>query len=447
MKPIALTRTCVKGVSLALHRSAFILLLLVFHLPHNAAGMLLQKSRHAVWEINNYNMKPGEALGKYSPSRGTAFAISSNTFISNFHVFRNLVYGGASLNGISLVQENNPTQLKVNRVLSVSATYDLVLFEIKGSVENYLNLAKSSSLSENHQLLVLGYLKGEVTEVQKSGNVIYEDALSYGFQSHRGSLSGMSGGPVLNESGEVVGVSHGNAKSAPYVYVVKTKNVHSFISGDLGIECDDIYLKSCILLGMAWTEELAQNGDPIAQFQIARSDSYITLTPKNPSLKLHWLEESAKSGFVPSQYLLGNKYYYGKDANIRKDFETAFYWHQKAADQNHVFSQGILGFMYYYGQGTEKDLEKATYWMQKAADQGDTFYQDFLRETIWPQLNTEAKEGLLKAYARKTLRQELTLLKEKLEEKLYSRFPGCTETPDPCGMLIEGLMKETLKGF
>ena len=215
MKPIALIHTHVRGVAWALHRFVLILLLFACHVPLNAAGMPLEDAPRAVWEINNYGMKIKPASGKYFPRRASAFAISPNTFLTSFHFFRNIVYGSTSLNDLALIQEHNSRVLKVNRLLSVSATYDLVLFEIRGSVENYLNLAEYFSVNDSHHLSVLGYLDGSAAEVQSVREINYEDLLSYGFPTDRGNLSGISGGPALNERGEVVGVAYTAIELSP----------------------------------------------------------------------------------------------------------------------------------------------------------------------------------------------------------------------------------------
>ena len=237
MNSIALIHTHVRGVAWVLHRSALILLLFACHVPLNAAGMPLEEAPHAVWEINNYGMKVKPASGTYSPHRASAFAISPNTFLTSFHFFSNIVYGSTSLNDLALIQEHNSRVLKVNRLLSVSATYDLVLFEIRGSVENYLNLAEYFSLNDSHHLSVLGYLDGSAAEVQSVREINYEDLLSYGFPTDRGNLGGMSGGPALNERGEVVGVAYTTIDLLPYLLIIKTEHIQKFTAGGLGLEC------------------------------------------------------------------------------------------------------------------------------------------------------------------------------------------------------------------
>ena len=206
------------------------------------------------------------------------------------------------------------------------------------------------------------------------------------------------------------------------------------MAGGLGLECSSLDLKPCILRGIDRAEDLAQTGDPIAQYQLASQSSKIAL--KDPSLALLWLKESAQSGFAPSQNLLGNKYYQGED-NIKKDFETAFYWYEKGARQNDFLSQRMLGNLYYDGHSVEKNLELFIHWFQKAANLGDSESEEYLKKHMPNQVKRDA-------YARTILKEELTLLEEKLKEKMRSRFPGCVGSYDPCGVLIEGLMEGLL---
>ena len=167
MKLASLARKFAPSVTL----SAFLLFLVAFQSPFEASGsplLQVEKAHHAVWEVNNYNMKSEDLCGEKRHSRGTAFAISPNIFVTDFHVLSGFLSRCSDIEGISLRQENNSVRLKVRRILAVSATYDLALFEIKGNVENYLNFAEVFSLERERQpLSVVGYLKHSVNRVRQ----------------------------------------------------------------------------------------------------------------------------------------------------------------------------------------------------------------------------------------------------------------------------------------
>ena len=269
---------------------------------------------------------------------------------------------------------------------------------------------------------------------------VYEDSFQYGVPADQGNLRGMSGSPFLNEDGEVVGVIKSNIENIPYLLMVKLEHVKKFIDGNLGVGCSDLrHLESCILKGALKTKELAEGGDAIAQYQIGYGGArHVVL--ENPLLALGWLEKSAKAGFAPAQVELASKYYYGSDANIQQNFRLAFSWYKRAADQNDILSQRMVGYMYYSGEGTERNPELAAHWLQKAVNEGDVRSEKFLKKHMPNQVKRDA-------YARTILKEELTLLEEKLKEKMRSRFPGCVGSYDPCGVLIEGLMEGLHKGL
>ena len=342
--------------------------------PFEKSDLPVEKAHYAVWEINNYELKPEEALKEKSYSAGTAFAISSTTFITNFHALKHFISAGSPIQSLRLRQEGNNLALKIRRVLALSATYDVVLFEIEGRVENYVDLAKTFS-PEKDIIFALGY--GEDLRSIKRYQVkkiSYEDTLHYGIPTDKEVLSGMSGGPFLNKDGEVVGVLRAGENDTFYAYMIKLEHVKEFVYGRLGITCfefDYQDLESCLSKGMLKINQLAHNGDSVAQYFLGYEDSSVVV--KDSKLALHWLEQSANNGFPLSQVAIGSRYFY--DIN---DFKLAFYWYQKAADQKHIAAQRLLAYMYANGVGVEKNPDLAVQWAQRAVNQGDTFSQKFL---------------------------------------------------------------------
>ena len=111
-----------------------------------------ERVHRAVWKIENV----GE--GYY----GTAFAIDRKYFLAAFHTWNGLLKEGRNLGDVHLVQDGNDRTLTVSRLLAVSATYDLALFEVNGSVEDYLGLAKGFSPVRGGRLYSLGYRNGSL---------------------------------------------------------------------------------------------------------------------------------------------------------------------------------------------------------------------------------------------------------------------------------------------
>lgn len=88
------------------------------------------------------------------------------------------------------------------------------------------------------------------------------------------------------------------------------------------------------------------------------------------------LTELANSGDPVAQYRLGFRY--AKGQGIPKDERKAVFWFRKAADQGHAVSQCNLGVMYANGQGVAKDESQSVFWYRKAADQGDAWAEYYL---------------------------------------------------------------------
>ena len=66
---------------------------------------------------------------------------------------------------------------------------------------------------------------------------------------------------------------------------------------------------------------------------------------------------SAKSGYAPAQYEIGQCYKRG--VHVEKDFAAAVEWFVKAANQGNAAAQRSLGYCYENGEGVPQSWEKA----------------------------------------------------------------------------------------
>ena len=85
---------------------------------------------------------------------GTAFAISDNRFMTNAHVIKDFIDTGDM--SIFLKQTGNAHRLRFHRLVAISTTYDLAIFETKETVDRWLRFADSFSKWETG-LYVVGY--------------------------------------------------------------------------------------------------------------------------------------------------------------------------------------------------------------------------------------------------------------------------------------------------
>ena len=85
------------------------------------------------------------------------------------------------------------------------------------------------------------------------------------------------------------------------------------------------------------------------------------------------LSAAAARGDVGSQYILGQKYFYGCDnCGVRQDYVRAIYWLRRAAEQGSSNAENRLGVSYLFGQGVEQNYDQAVYWLRRAAERGNS---------------------------------------------------------------------------
>ena len=83
------------------------------------------------------------------------FFISPNQFVTNFHVIRGVLQN-RKISDISLQHESYFQTLKVQKILNLSAYYDLALLEVSPSVPSYLTL-RSHPVALGATVFISGY--------------------------------------------------------------------------------------------------------------------------------------------------------------------------------------------------------------------------------------------------------------------------------------------------
>ena len=218
----------------------------------------------AVWSVWN---------GK---KRGTAFAIGDNRFMTNAHVMKDFIDSGVL--SIFLSQRGNPHRLRFHRLVAISTTYDLAVFETKETVDHWLRFADSFSKWQTG-LYVVGYPKKSFTVLEQTKPVGYEDPFSYEFEVNsagfpKEGLGGLSGAPVLNAEDEVVMVIFGGDSNL--LSGVKLEIARKLVSGDrdTGIICYFAIFtmkertSQCLQKAIKQTMEMAKQGNIVAQYQL-----------------------------------------------------------------------------------------------------------------------------------------------------------------------------------
>ena len=169
-----------------------------------------------------------------------------------------------------LVQEGQPTALRIDRVLILSQVYDLAFFETKETVNGYLGLADDVSKDRLHNLTLLGYPDGTFRDIKQKTRVTYEDAVSYGVATHLKDLRGSSGSPILNASGEVVAVmadSFDNIALTRKLKYVKSLVLSHYLNEQKGFTDCTPYpnVRLCFKESFSQLHDVGRDGDPWAQ--------------------------------------------------------------------------------------------------------------------------------------------------------------------------------------
>ena len=164
------------------------------YLKVRTADEIFERAQHATGEIMTYN-KAGEEL-----ALGTGIVMSSDgRILTNYHVIE-----GA----YSIKIKIDKRTYTVQRVLAYDAEIDLAVLKISASDLITLNIC-SKKLTVGHTVYALGSSKG-MTATFSQGIITAAsrkiDGVTY-VQHDAAISSGNSGGPLINEFGEIVGIN------------------------------------------------------------------------------------------------------------------------------------------------------------------------------------------------------------------------------------------------
>lgn len=145
---------------------------------------------------------------------GSGFFINKNTFVTNYHVINHLKENNIEIRAQGSV-------FSIDQIIEVNKTVDLALIRVSDSSENYFRIANPLEIKVGQTVYAIGNPTSIDEKVFKNTftngiiNNILKDKLKgrdYMLDSkvilHSADLNpGNSGGPLLNEKGELVGIN------------------------------------------------------------------------------------------------------------------------------------------------------------------------------------------------------------------------------------------------
>ena len=113
---------------------------------------------------------------------------------------------------------------------------------------------------------------------------------------------------------------------------------------------------------------LAEKGDLIAQFNLAKMYRKVTGIPTDYKTAVKWFTLSAEQGNAKAQYHLGVAHSFGLGA--LPDYKIALKWFNRSAEQGDTFSQYHLSRLYFLGNAVPEDKVYAHMWANLASLSG-----------------------------------------------------------------------------
>jgi len=119
--------------------------------------------------------------------------------------------------------------------------------------------------------------------------------------------------------------------------------------------------------------ELAHEGRPEDQFELARLYHQGVGTIKDSAEAALWCRKAAEQGHVEAMRTMAMTLRDGD--GVTKDLVEMAAWFRKAAEKGDATSQHQIGICYIEGYGVAKDEKQAEFWVRKAAEQGHPIAQ------------------------------------------------------------------------
>ena len=184
------------------------------------------------------------------------------------------------------------------------------------------------------------------------------------------------------------------------------------------------------------TMPVAEQGDPKAQFAIAKMYEEGDGVRQDMREAVKWYMKAADQGFPNAQFQIG--WMYANGIGLRQDYAQAAKWYRIASTfSHHTEAQFRLGELYFNGRGVEHDYGKAIEYYKLAASKGHAAAQfilgsmyiegwgvdrDLISAYTWLKLAQEKREEVMAVNPRYDPEKKLKTLLPKMNN--YQKGEG-----------------------
>lgn len=191
--------------------------------PAISAEVLYAKSKPSVITILTFDANRAP-LGQ-----GSGFIVSKNRVVTNYHV----VAGSSSAS----IVFSDGSMTTVSAVVSGSVPKDLVVLEAETGNRTTLALGNELQLKEGESIYVIGAPKGLTTSLSNGlVSAFRQDQGQFLIQITAPIAPGSSGGPMLNNQGQVVGVATSRLKEGGFGFAIGASDIQQLLKAPLSVK-------------------------------------------------------------------------------------------------------------------------------------------------------------------------------------------------------------------
>lgn len=306
-------------------------------------------------------------------SLGSGFVLRDGLVVTNRHVI-----AGAASGFVRLVDES--AKYEIAGTVAVDDAHDLAIIAATRLKAPALPLGDSSQVAVGDEVYAIGnpqglegtFSQGIISAIRRSdGDTI--------LQITAPTSQGSSGGPILNGSGEVIGIA-----------------VATFTGGQ------NLNLAIPVSCLTALTSGISGEVRPLSR--LSSSDQLI-VAPKGAPETLKDLMGRAQAGDAQAKVRIGRMYSTGN--GVWENAAEAVRWYRMAAEQGSAEAQCLLAGRYTTGTGVPQDYAQALFWASLAA----------VNPGPAPGVTAETAQGLGWSAARSLTAEQLAAVRLTLAKK------------------------------